>query len=75
MRGSGGMSPALRRRVERGAYVVDESAVAEAIVGRIQAATEQGRLVSAMRVAAQLDRQAVPPGQLDAPFFTARELS
>jgi hypothetical protein len=60
-----GVDPALLNALEKGTYVVDPHAVAEAIMRRHERMAEVRRL--AVLVAAQLDEGAVGGAQLDEP--------
>lgn len=53
MKGSRATSPALRQRARLGGYVVDEHAVAEAMLRRIRMAVSGQDLLSPVRVAGQ----------------------
>jgi hypothetical protein len=60
-----GVDPALLNALEKGTYVVDPHAVAEAIMRRHERMAEVRRL--AVLVAAQLDEGAIGGAQLDEP--------
>ena len=65
MKGSRARSPALPQRARLGGYVVDEHAVAEAMLRRIRMAVSGQDLLSPVRVAGQRERAAIRSEQLN----------